>query len=133
MFIAWNTSMYWLKLFKNNYIWSFQLSLLSHLAANYLNAGWESQRHGTAHASIVPYQAFRCQDGERIVVAAANDQFFKELCTVCYVRIINKIQYDFLSYLKIIDLPELVNNDLYKSNKLRVTNRIQLIAILSNK
>ncbi|CAF1119928.1 unnamed protein product [Adineta steineri] len=91
-----------------------QLSLLSHIGANYLNAGWEAQRHGTAHASIVPYQAFTCQDGERIVVAAANDQFFKELC-------------------KIINLPELVTNDLFRSNKLRVTNRVQLISILSKK
>ncbi|CAF0903776.1 unnamed protein product [Adineta steineri] len=91
-----------------------QLSLLSHIGANYLNAGWEAQRHGTAHASIVPYQAFTCQDGERIVVAAANDQFFKELC-------------------KIINLPELVANDLFKSNKLRVTNRVPLISILSKK
>lgn len=64
---------------------SLQLSLLSHLAANYLNAGWEAKRYGTAHASIVPYQAFTCQDGEQIIVAAANDQFFKELCSVSCV------------------------------------------------
>ncbi|UJR28636.1 hypothetical protein I4U23_009868 [Adineta vaga] len=91
-----------------------QLALLSHIAANYLNAGWEAQRHGTAHTSIVPYQAFTCQDGERIVVAAANDQFFKELCSI-------------------INMPELVTNELFKSNKLRVTNRVQLISILSKK
>ena len=64
------------------YSFFFQLALLSHIGANYLNAGWEAQRHGTAHPSIVPYQAFTCQDGERLVVAAANDQFFKELCAV---------------------------------------------------
>jgi succinate--hydroxymethylglutarate CoA-transferase len=62
--------------------WFFQLSLLSSVATNYLNVGWEVERHGTSHASIVPYQAFTCQDNERIVVAAANDQFFKELCSV---------------------------------------------------
>ncbi|CAF2203210.1 unnamed protein product [Rotaria magnacalcarata] len=91
-----------------------QLSLLSHIAANYLNAGWEAQRHGTAHASIVPYQAFICQDGERIIVGAANDQFFHELCAV-------------------VNLPELTTDDLFKTNKLRVTNRKSLISILSKK
>ncbi|CAF0733720.1 unnamed protein product [Rotaria sordida] len=91
-----------------------QLSLLSHLAASYLNAGWESQRHGTAHASIVPYQAFTCQDGERIVVGATNNQFFHELCAIT-------------------NLPELTTNDLFKTNALRVANREQLISILSKK
>ncbi|CAF0766989.1 unnamed protein product [Rotaria sordida] len=91
-----------------------QLSLLSHLAASYLNAGWEAQRHGTAHASIVPYQAFTCQDGERIVVGATNNQFFHELCAIT-------------------NLPELTTNDLFKTNALRVANREQLISILSKK
>ncbi|CAF3406248.1 unnamed protein product [Rotaria socialis] len=91
-----------------------QLSLLSHIAANYLNGGWEAQRHGTAHASIVPYQAFICQDGERIIVGAANDQFFHELCSI-------------------VNLPELTTDDLFKTNKLRVTNRKSLISILSKK
>jgi len=30
--------------------------LLTHLACNYLNAGKEAQRWGTAHESLVPYQ-----------------------------------------------------------------------------
>ncbi|CAF4286670.1 unnamed protein product [Rotaria sp. Silwood2] len=91
-----------------------QLSLLSHVAANYLNAGLEAQRQGTAHASIVPYQAFTCQDGERMVVGAANDHFFRELCAI-------------------MNLPELTTNDLFKTNKLRVANREQLVSILSKK
>uniref|UniRef100_A0A3Q3EZA0 Succinyl-CoA:glutarate-CoA transferase n=1 Tax=Kryptolebias marmoratus TaxID=37003 RepID=A0A3Q3EZA0_KRYMA len=33
-----------------------QVSCLSHVAANYLNAGKEARRWGTAHESIVPYQ-----------------------------------------------------------------------------
>uniref|UniRef100_A0A3Q2EHH6 Succinyl-CoA:glutarate-CoA transferase n=1 Tax=Cyprinodon variegatus TaxID=28743 RepID=A0A3Q2EHH6_CYPVA len=35
---------------------SSQVSCLSHIAANYLNAGKEARRWGTAHESIVPYQ-----------------------------------------------------------------------------
>lgn len=34
----------------------FKVSCLSHIAANYLNAGKEARRWGTAHESIVPYQ-----------------------------------------------------------------------------
>lgn len=33
-----------------------QVSCLSHIAANYLMAGQEAKRWGTAHQSIVPYQ-----------------------------------------------------------------------------
>ena len=61
----------------------YQLALLSHLAANYLNAGLIAERHGTGHASIVPYQAFQCQDGKQIIIGSGNDQFFQELCAVC--------------------------------------------------
>uniref|UniRef100_A0A667YST2 Succinyl-CoA:glutarate-CoA transferase n=1 Tax=Myripristis murdjan TaxID=586833 RepID=A0A667YST2_9TELE len=35
---------------------SAQVACLSHIAANYLNAGKEAKRWGTAHESIVPYQ-----------------------------------------------------------------------------
>uniref|UniRef100_A0A8C1S962 Succinyl-CoA:glutarate-CoA transferase n=2 Tax=Cyprinus carpio TaxID=7962 RepID=A0A8C1S962_CYPCA len=35
---------------------SSQVACLTHIAANYLNAGIEAKRWGTAHGSIVPYQ-----------------------------------------------------------------------------
>ncbi|KAI4883432.1 hypothetical protein NFI96_008352, partial [Prochilodus magdalenae] len=35
---------------------SSQVACLTHIAANYLNAGKEARRWGTAHGSIVPYQ-----------------------------------------------------------------------------
>uniref|UniRef100_A0A9J8B5Q7 Succinyl-CoA:glutarate-CoA transferase n=2 Tax=Cyprinus carpio carpio TaxID=630221 RepID=A0A9J8B5Q7_CYPCA len=35
---------------------SSQVACLTHIAANYLNAGIEARRWGTAHGSIVPYQ-----------------------------------------------------------------------------
>ncbi|XP_071368994.1 succinate--hydroxymethylglutarate CoA-transferase, partial [Centroberyx affinis] len=58
---------------------SAQVSCLSHIAANYLNAGKEARRWGTAHESIVPYQGFRTRDGH-IVVAAGNDKQFVKVC-----------------------------------------------------
>uniref|UniRef100_A0A4W4EFJ7 Succinyl-CoA:glutarate-CoA transferase n=1 Tax=Electrophorus electricus TaxID=8005 RepID=A0A4W4EFJ7_ELEEL len=48
---------------------SSQVACLSHIAANYLNAGKEARRWGTAHESIVPYQGFRTKDGYLVVAA----------------------------------------------------------------
>jgi succinate--hydroxymethylglutarate CoA-transferase len=39
------------------------LSCLVNVASNYLNAGIEGQKWGTAHESIVPYQSFKTKDG----------------------------------------------------------------------
>uniref|UniRef100_A0A673XTV5 Succinyl-CoA:glutarate-CoA transferase n=1 Tax=Salmo trutta TaxID=8032 RepID=A0A673XTV5_SALTR len=58
---------------------STQVACLTHIAANYLNAGKEARRWGTAHESIVPYQGFRTKDGY-LVVAAGNDKQFVKVC-----------------------------------------------------
>ncbi|CAJ1081567.1 succinate--hydroxymethylglutarate CoA-transferase isoform X1 [Xyrichtys novacula] len=92
---------------------SSQVSCLSHIAANYLNAGKEAQRWGTAHESIVPYQGFRTKDGH-IVVAAGNDKQFVKVCQV-------------------LELVELTHEDRYKTNKLRVQNRKELLHTLSQR
>ncbi|XP_028288778.1 succinyl-CoA:glutarate CoA-transferase isoform X2 [Parambassis ranga] len=92
---------------------SSQVSCLSHIAANYLNAGKEARRWGTAHESIVPYQGFRTKDGH-IVVAAGNDQQFIRICQV-------------------LQLMELTEEPQYKTNKLRVQNRKQLLHTLSQR
>ena len=52
---------------------SSQVSAMTHLAANWLNAGLVSQRWGTAHASIVPYQTFRSSDGH-FTIGCGNDK-----------------------------------------------------------
>ncbi|XP_074140603.1 succinyl-CoA:glutarate CoA-transferase isoform X2 [Sminthopsis crassicaudata] len=90
---------------------SSQVACLSQVAANYLIAGKEARRWGTAHGSIVPYQAFRTKDGY-LVVGAGNDQQFVTVC-------------------KILHLPALINDPKYKTNNLRVQNRKELITILS--
>uniref|UniRef100_A0A3B4WSB2 Succinate--hydroxymethylglutarate CoA-transferase-like n=1 Tax=Seriola lalandi dorsalis TaxID=1841481 RepID=A0A3B4WSB2_SERLL len=90
-----------------------QVSCLSHIAANYLNAGKEARRWGTAHESIVPYQGFKTKDGH-IVVAAGNDKQFVRVCQV-------------------LELLELTEDPNYKTNKLRVQNRKQLLHTLSHR
>lgn len=59
---------------------STQLASLINVGANYLNAGREAQRWGTAHESIVPYQAFRTASGGWLTIGTGSDQQFAALC-----------------------------------------------------
>src|SRR5262245_53218422 len=52
---------------------AFEIAGLANIASNYLIAGQEASRHGTAHPSIVPYQEFPCKDGS-IMIGAGNDK-----------------------------------------------------------
>uniref|UniRef100_A0A673XLZ1 Succinyl-CoA:glutarate-CoA transferase n=1 Tax=Salmo trutta TaxID=8032 RepID=A0A673XLZ1_SALTR len=89
---------------------STQVACLTHIAANYLNAGKEARRWGTAHESIVPYQGFRTKDGY-LVVAAGNDKQFVKVCKVS----------------------NMTPHPKYKSNTLRVQHRQKLLHILSQR
>ena len=51
----------------------YKMAGLANIASNYLIAGKEAHRHGTAHPSIVPYQVFPCKDGF-IMIGAGNDR-----------------------------------------------------------
>jgi len=73
------------------------------------------QRLGSQHKSIVPYQAFPTADGY-LVIAAANDSQFANLCLVPG-----------------IDFQNLVNDEKFASNQQRVKNREELIALLTQK
>uniref|UniRef100_A0A8D2ATG7 Succinyl-CoA:glutarate-CoA transferase n=1 Tax=Sciurus vulgaris TaxID=55149 RepID=A0A8D2ATG7_SCIVU len=86
-----------------------EVACLTQVAVNYLIGQKEAKRWGTAHGSIVPYQAFKTKDG--YVVGAGNDQQFATVC--------------------VLNLPELIDDSKYKTNHLRVENRKELIKILS--
>ncbi|KAM3929005.1 succinyl-CoA:glutarate CoA-transferase [Leptodactylus fuscus] len=90
---------------------SSQVACLSHIAANFLNAGIEAKRWGTAHGSIVPYQSFKAKDGYLVIGAGNDQQFF----TVC----------------RITELSELIDDPRFKTNKLRVQHRKELLQVLS--
>ena len=51
----------------------YEIAGLANIASNYLIAGKEAHRYGTAHPSIVPYQVFPCKDGF-IMIGAGNDR-----------------------------------------------------------
>ncbi|EDV26732.1 uncharacterized protein TRIADDRAFT_23229 [Trichoplax adhaerens] len=90
-----------------------QVAMLSYVAAAYLNGGLEWHRWGTAHGSIVPYQAFKTADSY-IVVGAGNNTQFQQLC-------------------KIIQLDNLADDPRFKTNDLRVKYRNDLINTLSER
>ena len=77
----------------------------------YLATGRKPPRMGSAHPSIVPYQAFRAGDGRWMIVAAANDRHWRRLTQA-------------------IGRPELAEDPRFKTNPDRVRNRDQLIPIL---
>jgi crotonobetainyl-CoA:carnitine CoA-transferase CaiB-like acyl-CoA transferase len=55
------------------------VSLLSYDALDHLNSGVDVTRQGTAHAHMVPWQAFAVKDGY-VVIAAREDKFWRRLC-----------------------------------------------------
>jgi succinate--hydroxymethylglutarate CoA-transferase len=54
-----------------------QISLLINVGMSWLNLGLEAQRWGTAHPSIVPYEAFQTKDSFLVIGAVNNRQFSK--------------------------------------------------------
>ncbi|RZF38544.1 hypothetical protein LSTR_LSTR006139 [Laodelphax striatellus] len=92
---------------------STQISCLINVASNYLNAGLEGNRYGTAHPSIVPYESFPTVNGYLTVGAGSNQQF-KSLCQV-------------------LNLEHLALEERYSSNSARVKNRSSLIQELRRK
>lgn len=89
-----------------------QVATLANQASNYLASNVSPPRLGNAHPNIVPYQAFATQDGH-IILAVGNDQQFLRFCTVA-------------------GRPELAADEKYATNALRVHNRAELTAILTD-
>ncbi|OAX41763.1 CAIB BAIF family enzyme [Rhizopogon vinicolor AM-OR11-026] len=90
-----------------------QLAGLANIASNYLIAGKEASRHGTAHPSIVPYEVFPCKDGF-LMIGAGNDKQFRLLAT------------------KILKKPELADDEKFANNTARVANRKALVHIITD-
>jgi crotonobetainyl-CoA:carnitine CoA-transferase CaiB-like acyl-CoA transferase len=87
------------------------VSWLTYNATNYLAAGIQSPRMGSAHPSIVPYQAFRCRDRD-LIVAIGNDRQWKAFCEA-------------------VGLEDLAEDARFRTNPLRVRNRNVLVPKIS--
>ena len=59
-----------------------QISWLSYYVGIYLTSGEVPPRRGSAHATVVPYQAFACADGQYITLGTGNDRLFRRFCEV---------------------------------------------------
>jgi crotonobetainyl-CoA:carnitine CoA-transferase CaiB-like acyl-CoA transferase len=92
---------------------SVELAILINAASNYLLAGEVMSPQGSAHSSIVPYQAFRCAD-DWIVIAAANDRLFAALANA-------------------LGVPEWQRDERFATNAARVEHRELLCGLISDK
>ena len=95
-----------------------QLSLLEAAYAtmpNYvvscLNGDPGFQRLGSGHPQLVPYQAFRCRDGQYLVVGAFHRESWRRLC-------------------KALGRPDLLEDKRFEENWDRVAHHDELIPIL---
>lgn len=89
-----------------------QISMLISVGVNWLNRGVEGQRYGAAHPSSVPYNAWECKNGIWMVIAANSEQQYQTLC-------------------KRIGRPELIEDERFKTNALRVENRKEMDKIIA--
>jgi len=89
------------------------VSWLTYLATYYFATGKQPSRRGSAHPSIVPYQAFSCRD-KPLVVAVGNDHQWKTLCSV-------------------LGMEYLSRRKEYSTNPQRVRNRKRLVPILARR
>ena len=86
------------------------LGYIGYHLAGYLADGTIPRGQGTVFPMVAPYQVFPTRDGE-LMIAGGNDRLFAAICDV-------------------VGLPELLDDDRFRTNPARVANRESLYAIL---
>jgi formyl-CoA transferase/CoA:oxalate CoA-transferase len=89
-----------------------QIAWLTYVAAGHLATGEVPQRYGSAHPTIVPYQAFPTADGH-LMVAAGNDGLWQR-------------------FARVAGLGELAADPRFATNPDRVRNREQLLPLIED-
>jgi crotonobetainyl-CoA:carnitine CoA-transferase CaiB-like acyl-CoA transferase len=87
-----------------------QIALLAYQNTNYFATGRPPRRIGNLHPNIVPYQPFRCADGE-VILACGNDNLYRRFCEAA-------------------GCPELASDPRFLTNGKRVENRDELKRLL---
>jgi crotonobetainyl-CoA:carnitine CoA-transferase CaiB-like acyl-CoA transferase len=87
-----------------------QIALLAYQNTNYFATGRPPRRIGNLHPNIVPYQPFRCADGE-VILACGNDNLYRKFCEAA-------------------GCPELAADARFATNGKRVENRVELTRLL---
>jgi formyl-CoA transferase/CoA:oxalate CoA-transferase len=89
------------------------LGYIGYHLVGFLADGTVPTRQGTVFPMVAPYQVFPTRDGE-LMVAGGNDRLFALMCEV-------------------LELPELVADERFRTNPDRVQNREVLVAIVSDR
>jgi crotonobetainyl-CoA:carnitine CoA-transferase CaiB-like acyl-CoA transferase len=87
-----------------------QIAWLTYVAGGYFASGEVPRRYGSAHPTIVPYQALRTGDGY-LMVAVGNDMLWQR-------------------FAPLLGLPELAGDPRFATNPDRVVNRAELIPLI---
>ena len=88
-----------------------QIALLAYQNSNYFATGVPPKRIGNLHPNIVPYQPFRCADGD-VILACGNDNLYRKFCSAA-------------------GCPELASDARFATNGKRVENRAELTRLLA--
>jgi crotonobetainyl-CoA:carnitine CoA-transferase CaiB-like acyl-CoA transferase len=89
-----------------------QIAWLTYVAGGYFATGEVPRRYGSAHPTIVPYQALHTRDGY-IMVAVGNDSLWQR-------------------FAPLIGLPELAGDPRFATNPDRVVHRDELIPLIES-
>lgn len=89
-----------------------QVAWLSHQAGSFFATGVNPERLGSAHPTIVPYQAFKASDAY-FVVAVGNESLWRRFCEA-------------------LSLNELLTDKRFATNPDRVRNRNDLVQLLES-
>lgn len=89
-----------------------QISWLTYVAAGYQASGVTPARHGSAHPTIAPYQAFPTADGY-LMVAVGNDGLWQRFAPV-------------------LGLADLSDDPRFATNPARVAHRDELVRLIEN-
>ena len=89
-----------------------QVATMSYHAVSHMATGRIPGRLGSAHPSLVPYQAFPSADGH-FILGCANDGLWRRLCPA-------------------IGLAEYADDPKYATNSERVERRVETVEMLSN-
>ena len=90
-----------------------QIAILENAIARYLSKNEIPKPMGSRHPSIAPFEAFKTKDSF-LIIAAGNDKLFKSLCDV-------------------LEIPNIANDEMYKTNSLRSQNIDKLKLIIEDK
>lgn len=87
-----------------------QVAMLTYQAGLYLSTGVAPAQLGNAHPMIAPYDTFRTADGY-VNIAVGNDSLWQRFCAA-------------------LDLPGLVEDERFRDNARRSTNRVEVYAAI---